>query len=75
MNPEELISRLDTDMLGLAFSGIGGGKYPPGTMGVLTIGKDEFLTGEWLVEEFDYVENKAVFRKASVADRQKYNLR
>ena len=58
----------------VAFSAVGG-KYPPGTMGVLTIGSDEFLTGEWLVEEFDYVENKAVFRKASVGDRQKYDLR
>ena len=66
---------VNTDMLGLAFSSVGGGKYPPGTMGVLTIGSDEFLTGEYLVEEFDYVENKPVFRKASVKERQRFDLR
>lgn len=65
---------VNTDMAVLTLAVVAK-KYPVGTMGVLTIGSDEFLTGEWLVEEFDFVANKAVFRKASVADRQKYNLR
>lgn len=46
------------------------------TMPVLTIGDDAiFNPGEYIVEEYDYVVNKPVFRKASVADRQRFDLR
>ena len=49
--------------------------YPSAVQGVLSIGGVDFLTGDWLVEEFDFAVNETVFRRASVADRQKYNLR
>ena len=31
--------------------------------------------GDWLVETYDYVKNTVVFRRASIEERQKYDLR
>lgn len=35
----------------------------------------QFVIGEWIVEEYDFVLEKSIFGVAGVTTRQKYNLR
>lgn len=43
--------------------------------GTVWIGGNPFSSGDWIVEEYDFGQERTTFRRATQAEREKYDLR